>query len=155
MPIEQGTSTDVEAGRSVVAQIDGEGAREPAWLIVDETFPSDPVDVKKLDTHPGRLRLFNWGPDQETIEYLDMVYDKFAYVRLAAGLWDDCGPFTPPESHAVPVPVATAGTEYIAAWLRLGANSVYPVDRDVVADDLDVHPDTVSRYCSEVRWSPE
>jgi len=155
MPIEHGTGTGVGAGRSVVAQIDGEGSRDPAWLIVDEVFSDDPVDITRLDTHPGRLRLFGWAPDGDEVEYLDMVYDKFAHVRLAAGLWKDCGPFSPPETHAIPVRVATAGTEYIASWLRLGSNSVNPVARDVVADDLDVHPDTVSGYCSRVRWSPE
>ncbi|MFC6990189.1 hypothetical protein ACFQJD_18510 [Haloplanus sp. GCM10025708] len=81
-----------------------------------------------------------------------MTFDTFQMARLAFGLWKKCGPFVQPEGNAIPIEVATAGQEAIAAFLRLGNGS--PKSRSYVAEKMDVTEQTISNYCNRVRWTP-
>ena len=122
-----------------------------AWLISDTGLEADEVHLDEIDNDPGRLRIHT--PDGDTMQYTDMEFDTFRMARLAYGLWDRCGPFDQPEGRAVPIEIAADGQAAVAAYLRVGNG--YPNSRRYVAQQMDVAEQTVSNYCSKVRWDPE
>lgn len=122
-----------------------------ASLITDLEH-SQTVQISSIDAEPARVRMYDTEIIDGELHYTDMTFDSLNMARLAYGLWVDCGPFTQPESNAVPVEVATSGQESVAAYLRIGNG--YPNSRQYVAERMSVAKSTVSNYCNRVRWEP-
>lgn len=129
--------------------------REPQDTLTEgETVVSELEDGTRLiktDDGRGVVR-----PAPEAAAW-ERVYDRWADARLFYGLLIEIGgPWSlTPESprQCVPVEVAAAGKDALAAYLRVGTGSTQTVAG--VASTLEVTEQTVSNYCNRIRWSSD
>lgn len=152
MPVINGAygSDDIEVENgSIVHHDTTHGA---ALITSAEVEPSDQLQLSSIDSQPARLRIHDSESIDGRVQFTELTFDTLTMARLALGLWQECGPFPEPEGDAIPVDVAVAGQETIAAYLRV--NGGYPNPRRTVAARMGVAEGTVSNYCNRVRWDP-
>jgi hypothetical protein len=135
--------------------------QDDTQLIVDRDLDelvddpeTDSIAIDELDYLPGRVRFHHEDPDLGAVAD-DMEFKNFVDARLAFGLWQRCGPWTEPETSAVPEPIATAGIDAITAYLYIGPVPGETSTRESVARRFDVQEQTISDRLSRVRWKPE
>lgn len=136
------------------------------------------VTVSHSDTHIVRIYRVNDEDYQfATALYLsenELVFGCHSMdtARLAAGVFDklDHGllplgdDIEHPDTMNVPIPIAAAGQQVLAAWMKMyhtTESNTTQVDnliemkgseRAYIADAMGVELDTISSYCNRVRW---
>jgi hypothetical protein len=121
------------------------------WLVTDDEQASDPVQLSEIDTKPGRVRFHFDDPDADGISWTDHCFDSLREARLLYGLRMETGDYHVHASGDIPVEVAVAGKEAVAAFLR--AELEY--SRSGIADKMNVSKQTISNYWNRMRWTPD
>ena len=128
------------------------GDNYPVHLLLDNSGSDLDQLFNDRDVRPGRVRAFINHPEAEGVQHTDYCYDKFKHARLYFGLITEVGGWdkTTIAEGGVPVSVATAGQDAIAAYLRTRNGRVTP--RATIAYKMDLSKATISNYWNRVRF---